>query len=171
MKIRNWLCVVLVVAGVLAVETPIAAFCQSTTPPTLANNVSAQAAVTVVDYILSLAVEFTECVAVDGNNSQKYKQSFDGFLTEYAQKLNDIENILHKEAVMSGVEAKTIPHNIEYLKKRAGEKLNENFETDPIGFLKICHALPQSLAMHVGPFRPLASIFPAQMKIIDQWKP
>jgi hypothetical protein len=158
-----------IVTGLIA-TMPVAAFCQSTAP-TLANNVSAQAAATVVDYILGLSVEFTRCVAVDGDNSKKYKQSFEAFLAEYVPKLKDIGNVIYTEAAKSRIEAKKISENMEHLKKRAGEQLTENFETDPIGFIKICQALPQTLAMHVGAFRPLVSIFPTQMKIIDQWKP
>jgi hypothetical protein len=120
---------------------------------------------------LSLGIATLQaCQNADASNEDVYAAVIGKHVAENFPFYGRIDEILKAEAKRHGF-AET-HYTTSYPKAMAEAKawVRDNLQNDQAEFLKTCRALPEAQRRHVGYYAPLKDQYPAEMRLIDEWR-
>jgi type II secretory pathway pseudopilin PulG len=116
---------------------------------------------------------FNRCREVDPTNAEIYDGlSFQRILDKDNVAIRErIDMLLREEATRDGLPPTFYRATLYPILKETLQSTTHATEaTDPAKFLATCQLQPQMARQHSGYFAPLRQRFPAEMRLIDEWK-
>jgi hypothetical protein len=134
------------------------------------NQPAIKAAMGVWGYITAVDLQIAKCRETDSTNSPSYDRAYVTYHQEVTPLLLRIDLLLNSEIARAGASKDLIISRQQPIMDSLKQEVQRAFETNPSMWLAACRELPEAAVHHTFEFQPLSERFPAEMKLIDEWR-